>query len=208
MLHEISFNAETHQYMVQGVGLVPSVTQILQAVGVVDLSGIPPEALEKARMFGSVVHKYTELADLGKLDTVEMQPEVIPCLMAWERFKDENKVKVLEIEKAYYSTFGYCGTIDRLVEIDGVQTVVDIKTSSSVNKTAALQLAAYAVMIEQNTGKQPDRLIVHLTPDGDYKLLNGHKNGRQRKAFMDASDFLMWEKVLDVYFFNRKRGDK
>lgn len=199
---EIQFIPETHTYIVDGKE-IPSVSQILQKTGISDISGIPPEVLEKARMFGSSVHKFCELSDKGELDQYEIQPEVMLCLMSWERFKAENDVEIIEIEKPYYSHLGYCGTIDRLAKVGGKLTVIDIKTSSSVQKSAAIQLAAYSLFFIE---ERVSRMVVHLDNEGGYKILNGAKNGRQRKAFMSDEDFAMWEKILDVYYFNRKRN--
>lgn len=219
-MYDLQFIPESHTYLVDGI-IRPSVSQILQTTGISDISGIPPEVLEKARMFGSSVHKFCELSDKGELEQYEVQPEVMPCLMAWENFKTENKVEIIEVEKAYYCALGYCGTIDRLAKVDGKLTVIDIKTSSTVQKSAAIQLAAYALFFKDNPFPDrvlddspfgsllelPSRMVVHLTQEGDYKILNGTKNGRQRKAFMSDDDFGMWAKVLDVYYFNRKRPE-
>jgi hypothetical protein len=206
-MYDLQFIPESHTYLVDGI-IRPSVSQILQTTGISDISGIPPEVLEKARMFGSSVHKFCELSDKGELEQYEVQPEVMPCLMAWETFKSENKVEIVEVEKAYYCALGYCGTIDRLAKVDGKLTVIDIKTSSTVQKSAAIQLAAYALFFDQDdAGMYPSRMVVHLTQEGDYKILNGTKNGRQRKAFMSDDDFGVWAKVLDVYYFNRKRPE-
>lgn len=51
-------------------------------------------------------------------------------------------------------THNYGGTIDMVCELNGELTIIDLKTSSALDAKMLLQLAAYAMMFEENTGKQ------------------------------------------------------
>ena len=201
---EIGFNEVEHQYLVNGE-VVPSVTQILKTMGVSSIEGIPPEVLERARMFGSVVHKHCEIVDLDKEDGFEPPPaEVIPCLMAWEQFKEDFKVKVIDVEKRFYNEKGrYCGTIDRRAMVNGVQTILDIKTSSSFNPSYAVQLAAY------KTDEDKDVMTVHLFTDGTYTVYGTQKFGKQRKVWIDLAEAQKdWENTLNLFDKFRRKGTK
>ena len=48
--------------------------------------------------------------------------------------------------------YGYGGTIDMICELNGETTIIDLKTSSALDTKMLLQLSAYAMMYEENTG--------------------------------------------------------
>lgn len=63
----LTFAAETHEYRVNG-RLVPSVTQILEAVGLIDYSHIPWPTRQMALERGRAVHEAIALDLAGDLD--------------------------------------------------------------------------------------------------------------------------------------------
>lgn len=71
---------------------------------------------------------------------------------------------ILMEEKLETDTYG--GTMDFYGEVDGLMTVLDFKTSSSVYATMFLQLGAYTYIMEER-GYKVDRVgIVHVTEKG------------------------------------------
>ena len=70
----------------------------------------------------------------------------------------------------------YAGTIDRYGELDGVKSLVDLKTSYTVHKRLAIaQLNLYRWMLEEERHPVEKQYILHLTKDG-YKLLEIEKH--------------------------------
>ena len=65
------------------------------------------------------------------------------------------------------------GTIDGVMRIEKDKYIADIKTSASVAPYAKLQLVAYLKIWNDNhpDGKIFKRMIIHLLPDGEYKLI-------------------------------------
>jgi hypothetical protein len=92
----LQFNPVTHTYAWGGQH-VPSVTQILRPL--VDYSSIPEHVLEIARDRGTRVHKATELDDAGTLDMDSVTEDIAGYLRAWQQFKRDRGVVVLESEK-------------------------------------------------------------------------------------------------------------
>lgn len=144
---------------------VPSVTTVLEAfpkdygyfkwlkeVGE-DADAIRDEAGRR----GSVVHELTERFDKGEevtLLTEDGRPGF--KLQEWamfERYVDfvtRYPHEVDTIEQNYVSPeLGFAGTIDRIIDINGVKMLMDIKTSNTIYPSYWLQLAAYRKLLEE-----------------------------------------------------------
>lgn len=90
-----------------------------------------------------------------------------------------------EVNKPFYDAFfGVTGKPDYLLEIDGMQVPVEVKSSAAPQQPYAghrFQLALYCLLIERTTGKRPsygilryrDRTFaVHYTPELETELVN------------------------------------
>ena len=95
---DLQFSEEQHAYTLNSV-VVPSVTKILQIVGISDFSKVPADILERARLFGTAVHKACELFDKGTLDERTLDTNLWPYLDAWFAFKKDYQLEFIEIEK-------------------------------------------------------------------------------------------------------------
>lgn len=85
----LEFDELTHRYTLAGERL-PSVTQILQASGLIDFSKIPGPILLGAKARGTAVHKALHYYNEGDLDVEEfcaMFPEYAPYVEAWIQFR-------------------------------------------------------------------------------------------------------------------------
>lgn len=186
---DLLFDEPTHTYRVDGV-VIPSVTQILEAVGIIDYSHIPPADREWALERGRMVHLYTQYDDEGTLDDSAVDPRIRPYLEAWRAFRRDTGLildKINGVEKRVYSrSHGYAGTLDRIgILARGIKTVlVDIKTNKA-EPWVKLQLAAYAGAV----GPPPlqiTRVCVELRDDETYRVLTF--SGANFNA--DFADFL------------------
>lgn len=161
----LEFNAETHEYRQDGK-LVPCVSNIIACLH--DFSAIPPHILEVKKEWGTAVHLYAEMYDLGTLsaDQTKWDERMIPVIAAWQRFRDQYSLggkPLAAEEKFYHDGLGYAGTRDR--RWPGV--IVEIKTCAP-NDTTGVQLAAYAAPLPDAS---EHRLIAcFLTDDGSYKV--------------------------------------
>lgn len=143
---------KNHIYRWNGV-IVPGVSEILQAGGFIDFSGVPDYLLEQARKFGSAVHTACHLDNIGMLNESTLSDPLIPYLESWRKFKIDYKAKILESEFMIYSEkWGFAGTLDDIVKIrDGI-ILLDLKSSVSMPPSVELQTAAYKIAVEDQEG--------------------------------------------------------
>ena len=198
----LTFDPEKHVHSLNGT-YMSGVSGILKRAGLVDLSGIPAQVLERARDFGTAVHLGCELLDKGTLDFKSLDPALVPYIEAWIKFKEDYGVEIIEIEQAVYSkTWWYAGTPDRIIRCKRfgtgsgkVLTLPDIKSSSTIYPSMRLQTAAYAIAREEMTKEKiVQRCAVQLLKDGTYKL----------HPFLDEADRSCWIGAVQVSKFKRK----
>lgn len=167
----IDFDSNLHIYRVDGI-IRPSVTQVLEDVGIIDYSFLPAGVREMALERGRQVHQITHFDDEGDLDESTVNPSLLPYLAAWRKYnQDHENVPWNEIEKAGYHSLGFAGTYDRLryYASRSLVEVVDIKTNE-IPWWVRLQLAAYAAIIIERfpISIAVKRTAVALHSDGTY----------------------------------------
>ncbi len=183
MSNFLTFDEGAHEYKFKGV-IVPSVTQILQPLN--DFSGIPPAILENKRQIGVAVHKACELYDDDDLDEESLTPIVADYFAAWKRFKTENEVVVeMSEQRIFHALHRYAGTLDRVLTLNGVRCVLDLKTSATLNPAVGLQLAAYDMALGVEKLK---RFALQLKPNGLYKL----------QEYKDPKDYQVFTALLTL----------
>lgn len=191
-----TFSELEHRYEIDGE-LVPSVTQVLSLAGISDVSGIPAHILERARDIGTQVHVATELLDQDDLDIDSLDPQIIGYVAAYQKFRTETSFTPDFIEHRGVSQlyrYGFC--IDRIGQLEGKATILDLKTSSRPQKSWQIQTAAYALGLGQFS--EYERAVVHLAKDGTYKLLRHEESG----------DDSIWSSALIVAHWKLKNGTK
>ena len=137
-----------------------------------------PWAYARARAdLGGRVHEAVEnyLLNLGG---GQPENELAPYLLQFGRFLSEWQPKVEAAEMVVYSErYGYAGTLDSIMVIDGERVVLDVKTGSGVYREASVQLAMYrAADFVQVNGERiamPETdggRVLHLQPK-NYRLI-------------------------------------
>lgn len=179
----LTFDEASHTYQFAGQ-VVPGVTSILSPL--TDFSRVPPAVLEAASNFGKAVHRACELDDLGELDEEALDPALKPYLDGWRKFSAEHAVKWEQIEQpVYHATMRYAGTPDRFGLVNGVRTVVDIKSTAQLYPGVGPQLAAYANAIMEPFAI---RIAVQLKADGTYVA----------KPYKDPTDWPVFASLLTL----------
>ena len=196
----IHFDPETHTYSLDGKKL-PSVTEICGLLN--NWGDINPAILMQAARRGTVVHEYCELVDYGvDEDGIECEPELAGYVIAYMRFlRDYKPLWECVEQKVYSEQFGYAGTLDRFGTIDGKPVLLDIKTSSCVNKLQkiiwACQLSAYVLLLAKE-GEEVKRWNLVLKRDGKYQIVDASES-EKKYAFSGFSLFntllLIWKIV-------------
>ena len=103
-----SFDEAEHAYHHNGVRL-PSVTQILQAEGFIDMRFFDAYSRERGRL----VHLATHYDDMGELDEDTLDPVIEPYLRAWRKFRQESGFTVESSEVPMVNIkYGFAGTPD------------------------------------------------------------------------------------------------
>lgn len=177
---------------------LPRVTQVLREVGLIDFSNVRQDVMERAQLFGTAVHKATELDDLGTLNMEILSKPLLPYLEAWRKFRKDYNLKFVrdEIEQHLVSTkWNFQGTPDRIARADNI--LVDIKTSAAVYPSVAIQCAAYAILAEENGTKIKKRFCIQLK-EGTYSVT----------PYNDISDKTIFLSALNIYNWRKKHNLK
>jgi hypothetical protein len=201
---QLDFDAATHTYRAGGV-VIPSVTQVLEDVGIIDYSYIPWPTRQMALARGSAVHLATQFYDEGDLDEGTLTVELAGFLEAWKRFLDETGFVIEANEhRGYVERYGYAGTLDRVgrfermvglrLKIDG-PVLLDIKTNDAP-WWVAIQTAAYAAFFPDPGSYR--RIAVELHGDGTCGVIEFPCADWQR-------DYNLFLCALSVYQAKRRQ---
>lgn len=188
----LTFDPETHTYR-KGETILPSVTQILKDVGLIDTTFFTPEHAER----GTRIHQATAFWDETGMDDDSLPEELSGYLSAWKAFREETGFVPSHIEQAFCSEQGYAGTVDRIGRTHKINPLIlDIKSGPPA-PWHRLQLAAYALMVKREL-RIPiwDMWGVHLRKDGKYSV----------ESYKDIEHSADWLAVLRVYQI--KQGEK
>jgi hypothetical protein len=195
MIVELHFDKGTHTYRKNGA-VIPSVTQCLEAGGLRDYSGIPDEVLRNKAELGELVHRATELDAFGVLNEATVDEQVWPYLKAWRKFRDETGAAVISAEqKVYHTLYGYAGTLDHIVVINGEYGVLDKKTGLP-DPSDGVQLAAYQEAVNHGKRLLGDRRAMkrwglYLANTGKYQLVP-YDNAGDFAVFLAALTIKKW----------------
>lgn len=123
---------------------------------------------EKAATFGSMVHEFaekftnsvTEGTEAPEIDDT-WPPEVLQGVIAFMDWYKEHKVKVEVAERMIYSLKNeFVGLCDAIGEVDGKRYLIDYKTSSGIYAEMKLQVAAYMMAYEEETGDKLEGAVI------------------------------------------------
>jgi hypothetical protein len=184
----VTFDPSTHCYRFHGRRLI-SVTQAIQAAGLIDTEWYT----EAARQRGRAVHLAVHFDAEGDLEERSVSPLIRRYLEAARSFKrDTHFVTELTEARVWALDLAYAGTIDHLGWIGKKQRVlVDWKTGR-VPEWARLQTAGYAHTFPNGAGFL--RYGVQLKPDGRYKITTFEPQEFRR----DLADFLACVRVAQL----------
>jgi len=182
---------------------VPSVTTIMKDVGYYpwaftnkpDKISFPPDGYISPAVRGTRIHKITEDIDRD-IEVDPIGPEFLPYIEAYRKFKVDNLIHITAIEEIVFNEeYFFAGALDRVMRINGVPSIVDIKTGAKM-KTTGVQLAAYRYAWEEMGGqKDLARFALHLKDTGEYKLV-------PYRSVQDLPDFMA---AIRVFNFKRRK---
>jgi len=172
-MSDLIFNEELHQYTVDG-RIIPSVTQIISAVGLYEFDFVSSETLAVAAERGRLVHTMIEWYEHGELDEKTIDPELQGYFDAYLAMKISGKfpLKPEAIElRAWSEKYLYAGTLDQLFVTGNGEWIHDHKTGSK-SPVHGLQLSAYWLMLHPDMKDKPYKLTCgYYTRDGEWELV-------------------------------------
>ena len=165
-----------HTYTVDGVKL-PSVTSIVAPIKAGDYE-VDNAVLNQAKERGSKIHEKCADYDFGAIsEESSVNPDIAAYLKGWIDFSKDYQPEWLYIEQQMCVS-DYAGTVDRIGIIDGKPVVVDIKTTTSMDRASKIalcaQIAGYVNLTENNTDlkiETKDCFGVQLKRDGTYTVI-------------------------------------
>jgi hypothetical protein len=169
---------------------IPRLTEVLQGLGIVDYNAIPKNVREFALHRGSMVHRATELWDLGTLREETLDPVLAPYLDGWRKAVHDlnlawENIEVRRINRIYW----FVCKPDRDGTMDGEPVVCEIKTGA-VAPFTALQTAGQAACIQG--GEKYKRIAIGLPGDGTYKL-HRFTDRNDRALILGAISLFNWK---------------
>lgn len=186
----MNFDEATHTYTVDGK-VIPSVTQVLQRAGLIDLSMITAATLERARQEGKAIHRMVEAECKG--ENYRKLPEwLIPYQRAWHAFVEWSGFELWASEERLHNErYGFAGTTD-LIGIphkfkSPLPAVIDIKRSLTAGPSINMQLSAYAETWNLKYGK--DHALIVRRRYGLQLLKNDSATPYKCLPFEDPRDF-------------------
>lgn len=179
---------EQHRYYFNGVR-VPGVTTILRG------KNFNPTAQMLAAMDrGKAVHLATQYHDEGRLNPESVAPELVPYFEAYLKFLAEVKPEIIHVEQmVIHHQLWYAGTLDRVVKINGVEGVLDLKTGSAPMHTGP-QIAAYYEAMSLLRGMTGGHWSLVLFGDGTYTL-NPYKGTDDWEMFKASLVIYRWKEA-------------
>jgi hypothetical protein len=183
----IQLDRETHKYSPN----LPSVTQILKSVGIIDDSFYTEEGRER----GKLVHLACEYYDQGDLDEESLDPQIKGYVDAYKNFRALTKwefewIEIPLSDKAHL----YAGTPDRVL-LSRPRRLVDLK-SGEFQRSHPIQLAAYVAALGDPFSYS--RYGLYLKNDGNFSIREFPK-----AEFM--ADLSIFNSALNLYYWKEKR---
>jgi len=136
----------------------------------------------KASGRGTAVHEIIE-SYLNNETTEKYMPHVKQSLNNVRPILDERLGKIYGLEVPLYSAhLGLAGRVDCVAEFDGVPSIIDFKTSKRVKKKEWIsnyfaQMAGYAVMWEERTGRPITNTVVIMdVDDNEAQVFKEHRD--------------------------------
>lgn len=142
----------------------PRVSDIIGKMNAKAMENIPTEALEKACWRGTLIHEYCTNHLRGFWVFVPHE-ELKPYVDAFIEWADRNVEELIAFnERLYDDVKRFTGEFDLIVKLKGDKRTVllDIKTSSQVSKSWAVQLAAYKHLCNLNGHVVDAVMNIHL----------------------------------------------
>lgn len=145
------------------------------------------KVFKEAQEQGTLTHQIIEQLNLAKeVDISQERAETkkqVTAYMEWVRTWQPEKIQTEQVCFFINDDMQYAGTIDIVARIDGILTLIDLKTSNQIGISAHLQVAAYAQAYEQSYGEKIEKTLIlqlgttHRTLNSRNPIMGRPSNG-------------------------------
>ena len=165
---------------------------------------------DQAKSRGQTIHSIVE-AYKHTRNYIEGIPERYRGFaQAFYRWTQDNRVRIVEHERTVVShKYGYAGTLDLLVEMNGGEKpiIIDCKTGKDIYPESFLQLAAYRQALKESGQETAGMAVLLLKEDGSYKYEFSEKDlFRQFFACLVLFEWLHAEEIAKLRAYAKKGG--
>jgi hypothetical protein len=198
----LTFDKKSHTYRLDGT-VLPSVSEAIRDVGLVDYSGIDQDVLDRKARLGTLVHLACEKFDKGTIKEEGIPGDVSPYYEAYKKFRKDSDFKPRLVEQRMVinlSGLKVGATLDREGWMAGSPVVLDLKCSVEIKRWVGVQLAAYAIGAKQYPcpPREPyKRVALQLKKDGTYKV-HIFESITDEKAFAWSVGLWYWKKEANI----------
>lgn len=147
---------------------------------------------------GTYVHNWIEEFVKGENPELPTNPKLLKTINDFKEWWDKTDVEVLHAERMLCSpTHMLAGTPDLICRVDGKLTIMDWKTGGGIYPDMFLQMAAYAMMLEE---EYPDQKVEQL-----YVVNASIRNMFQTEVRTEVEFFKeMYLQALTLYKSNKE----
>lgn len=190
----LSFDPVEHRYALAGVP-VPSVTQVLQDSSL--LPWYPDRQFYLNR--GRAVHEACALLVKQQLDLKTTDPRLHGFIESYRKFLARTGFNPELVEEPVWSkSYMIAGTLDLQGPLNGVSTIIDIKSGEPAD-AAELQTAAYSYLLKESHGISAQRrLTLRLHEDG--------KECRPDEYFDLSDDIRVFLSASATWHWRKRKG--
>lgn len=163
---------------------------------------------EGAADAGTYVHNWIEDYVNGKNPDMPVSPVIQGVIKDFLQWHDRVRPEVVYAERMLCSpTHKLAGTPDLIARVDGKLTIMDWKTGSGIYPEMFLQMAAYALMYEEEFGEKIEALhVVNASISNMFKDRVETDVTRYQEAYLDALKLYKVMKEIEGNF--RKGGNE
>lgn len=185
----VRLDKDRHVYNTADGLTLPSVSEIIRPLTDATYRDIPRDVLYAAQARGTAVHEAIEyrIAYGWQKDVDEQHVPYLSAYSAWEpeAVRQGFTITNSEVMMRHKANL-FAGTLDILAtHPDHGTCIIDIKTAAELNnRTVAVQVAAYAMMVQSWTDVWPRQFVLHLTKQGEFDFR------RLDNRYPDAMDAL------------------
>jgi hypothetical protein len=204
------FDAERHLYTIGDV-IVPSVTQVLNELRLIDFSSVPDGILAAAQARGTYVHQVLHYYIEGDFDLDDCVPEYrgyVDSALAYlaevqSRPFDQVDGKPVVEYRFWHAPLMFAGTVDHLAwDADDVLAITDFKTGEPSEVAAPLQTAAYELGVRHCLLPKLSPRYVKTVRRRAIKLFKDGRPGRP-EPYTDVRDTAIFLAALAVVHYRR-----